>query len=94
MTTSALGGGMTRKRNFIRSDIAWSTSDRVVVQGKDLADEIIGRFNFGDFAYLQIVIRRDLGTPPRSTKSNAYHADRRLDPSPECSLRHKRSLRS
>lgn len=29
------------------------------------------------------VIRRDLGTPSGSTKSNAYHADRRRDPSPK-----------
>lgn len=35
----------------IRSDIAWSTADRIVVRGKDLPGEILGRMSFGDMAF-------------------------------------------
>jgi citrate synthase len=35
----------------IRSDIAWSTPDRIVVRGKDLPGEILGRMSFGDMAF-------------------------------------------
>jgi citrate synthase len=45
---------MSRKSKPIRSDIAWSTHDRIVVRNKSLPDEIIGHMNLGDFAYLQL----------------------------------------
>jgi citrate synthase len=48
---------MTSKTNPIRSDIAWSTRDRIVVRGKSLPDEIIGHLNLGDFAFLQMTGR-------------------------------------
>jgi citrate synthase len=41
-------------RKTIRSDIAWSTPDRVVVRGRDLPGEILGEMNLGDFAYLEL----------------------------------------
>ena len=37
---------MTRKLP-LRSDIAWATSDRIVVRGLDLPTEIIGQLNLG-----------------------------------------------
>ncbi|MBB5390284.1 MULTISPECIES: citryl-CoA lyase [unclassified Herbaspirillum] len=45
---------MTGKTADIRSDIAYSTPDRIVVRGKDLPNEILGKMNLGDFAYLQL----------------------------------------
>ena len=36
---------MTRKTKPIRSDIAWSTPDRIEVRGKSLPDEILGHLN-------------------------------------------------
>ena len=32
---------MTRRKR-LRSDLAWSTADRIVVRGHDLAEELIG----------------------------------------------------
>ena len=39
---------------LVRSNIAYSTPDRIVVRGKDLPNEILGRMNLGDFAFLQL----------------------------------------
>ncbi len=36
---------------MIRSDIAWSSADRIVVRGKDLPGEILGKMGFGDMAF-------------------------------------------
>jgi citrate synthase len=43
---------MTRKR--LRSDMGWSTADRIVVRGHDLVDDIIGKVALGDFAFLEL----------------------------------------
>ncbi len=45
---------MSRTPKPIRSDIAWSTPDRITVRGKDLPGEIIGHMNLGDFAYFHL----------------------------------------
>ena len=42
------------KRGEIRSDIAWATPTRVVIHGLDLCEEIVGRMDFGQMAFLQI----------------------------------------
>jgi citrate synthase len=60
---------MTRKAKPIRSDIAWSTPDRIEVHGKSLPDEILGHLNLGDMAYLQIV-----GRMPTPQESNVFNA--------------------
>ncbi|MDO9482545.1 MAG: citryl-CoA lyase, partial [Hydrogenophaga sp.] len=60
---------MTRKNKPIRSDIAWSTPDRIEVHGKSLPDEILGHLNLGDMAYLQIV-----GRMPTPQESNVFNA--------------------
>ena len=36
---------MTKTRKPIRSDMAWSTAERIVVRGKDLPSEILGHLN-------------------------------------------------
>ncbi len=53
----------------IRSDIAWSTADRIVVRGKNFADEILGKLNLGDFAWLQLT-----GQMPTPQQSNVFNA--------------------
>jgi len=45
---------MTSKTAVIRSDIGFSTPDRIMVRGKDLPNEILGHMNLGDFAYFQL----------------------------------------
>ena len=43
---------MSRKK--LRSDLGWSTSDRIVVRGHDLAEELIGKVSLGDMAFLEL----------------------------------------
>lgn len=57
---------MTRRR--LRSDLAYSTPDRIVVRGHDLAD-MIGHVSLGDFAFLELKGR--LPTPEESVVFNA-----------------------
>ncbi|MBV8030270.1 MAG: citryl-CoA lyase, partial [Betaproteobacteria bacterium] len=57
------------KRKPIRSDIAWSTSDRIVVRGKDLAGEILGKVDLGDFAFFLITNRM-----PSEAESRVFNA--------------------
>jgi citrate synthase len=42
---------MTKK---LKSDLGWSTADRIVVRGHDLADELIGKASLGDVAFLEL----------------------------------------
>jgi citrate synthase len=60
---------MARKNKPIRSDIAWSTPDRIEVHGQSLPDELLGHINLGDMAFLLLVGRRP--TPQESTLFNA-----------------------
>lgn len=60
---------MARKNKPIRSDIAWSTHDRIEVRGKSLPDEVLGKINLGDMAFLQI-----LGRMPSAQESNLFNA--------------------
>jgi len=58
-----------REKRPLRSDIAWSTSDRIGVFGYDLPRELIGRVNLGDMGFLEIVGR--LPSPAESKVFNA-----------------------
>ncbi len=60
---------MSRKTKPIRSDIAWSTHDRIEVHGMSLPDELLGKINLGDMAFLLLVGRKP--TPQESTLFNA-----------------------
>lgn len=60
---------MARKSKPIRSDIAWSTPDRIEVRGKSLPDELLGHINLGDMAFLQI-----MGRMPTAQESNLFNA--------------------
>lgn len=41
------------KRKKLRSDMGWSTADKVVVRGHDLT-KLIGKVSLGDFAFLEL----------------------------------------
>jgi citrate synthase len=53
----------------IRSDIAWSAPDRIVIRGRNLADEILGHMDIGQFAFFQLTGRD--ATPEQSVIFNA-----------------------
>jgi citrate synthase len=53
----------------IRSDLAWSTADRIVVRGKDLPGEILGHLNLGDMAFLELT-----GRTPDAKESKLFNA--------------------
>jgi len=53
----------------IRSDLAWSTVDRIVVRGKDLPGEILGHLNLGDMAFLELT-----GRVPNERESKIFNA--------------------
>jgi citrate synthase len=53
----------------IRSDLAWSTVDRITVRGKDLPGEILGHLNLGDMAFLELT-----GRTPNAGESKLFNA--------------------
>src|SRR6266851_10243997 len=60
---------MRKARKPIRSDLAWSTADRIVVRGKDLPGEILGKLNLGDMAFLELT-----GRTPNARESKLFNA--------------------
>jgi citrate synthase len=59
----------TRKSKPIRSELGWSTSDKIVVRGKDLPGEILGHLNLGDMAFLELT-----GRTPNPEESKLFNA--------------------
>jgi citrate synthase len=53
----------------IRSDLGWSTPERIVVRGKDLPGEILGTLNLGDMAFLELT-----GRTPNEKESRLFNA--------------------
>ena len=53
----------------IRSDLAWSSRERIVVRGKDLPGEILGHLNLGDMAFFEIT-----GRVPNEKESKLFNA--------------------
>ncbi|HEX4247861.1 MAG TPA: citryl-CoA lyase [Pseudonocardia sp.] len=53
----------------VRSDIAWSSADRIVVRGLDLPGEVLGHMDLAAFSFLQLTGRR--ATPEQSRVYNA-----------------------
>jgi citrate synthase len=41
----------------MRTDMGWSTADRITVRGRDLASDILGKLNLGDMAFLELTER-------------------------------------
>src|SRR3954467_6014311 len=58
---------MTRKA--LKSELGWSTVDRIVVRGKDLPGEILGHLNLGDMAFLELT-----GRVPNAGESKLFNA--------------------
>lgn len=58
---------MSKKR--LRSEMGWSTTDRIVVRGHDLVNELLGKVSLGDVAFLELKGR--LPTPQESAVFNA-----------------------
>src|SRR2546421_12907166 len=60
-------GQMPRKK--LKSDLGWSTADRITVRGKDLPGEILGHLNLGDMAFLELT-----GRTPNAKESKLFNA--------------------
>ncbi|MEO9049423.1 MAG: citryl-CoA lyase [Candidatus Dormiibacterota bacterium] len=56
-------------RKRLKSGLAWSSADRIVVRGHDLVEELLGRVSLGDVAFLEL--RGRLPTRRESTVFNA-----------------------
>lgn len=63
---------MNDQRKSLRSDMGCSDATRIRVQGMDLMQDIMGKLNLGDFAFLEIQGR--LPTPSESVVFNAMLA--------------------
>src|SRR5207302_9258009 len=61
-------GQKSMKRKKLRSDIAWSNADRIVVRGQNLV-ELIGTVSLGDFAFLELK-----GRLPTAAESAVFNA--------------------
>ena len=53
----------------IRSDLGWSTRERITVRGKDLPGEILGSLNLGDMAFFELT-----GKIPDANESRLFNA--------------------
>lgn len=60
---------MARTPKPIRSDMGWSTVDRISVRGLDLPGEILGHLSLGDMAWLEIT-----GRKPSAAESTMFNA--------------------
>lgn len=60
---------MKRDRKPLRSDMCWSDAKRIRVQGLDLMQDIMGKLNLGDFAFLEIQ-----GRLPTASESVVFNA--------------------
>ena len=54
---------------MIRSELGWSSVDRIVVRGKDLPGEILGQLDLGDMAFLEVT-----GRVPDEKESRLFNA--------------------
>jgi citrate synthase len=53
----------------LKSDLGWSTADRIVVRGHDLAEELLGKVSLGDVAFLELK-----GRLPTAQESIVFNA--------------------
>ncbi|MGQ0502001.1 MAG: citryl-CoA lyase [Panacagrimonas sp.] len=60
---------MSSKRKPIRTDMGFSTADRIVARGHDLPGELLGRINLGDMAFLEM-----MGRIPSAQESVLFNA--------------------
>jgi citrate synthase len=57
------------KSSTIKSELGWSTRERITVRGKDLPGEILGTLNLGDMAYFELT-----GNVPNEKQSRLFNA--------------------
>jgi citrate synthase len=57
------------KRGEVRSDIAWATPTRISIHGLDLCNEIVGKIDFGQMAFLQV-----FGRLPNADEARMFNA--------------------
>jgi citrate synthase len=62
-------GSRLMARKKLKSDLGWSTVDKIVVRGKDLPNEILGHLNLGDMAFLEL-----MGRTPNAKESKIFNA--------------------
>src|SRR5688500_20309517 len=55
--------------NTIKSELGWSTRERITVRGRDLPSEILGVLNLGDMAFLELT-----GRVPSPRESRLFNA--------------------
>lgn len=60
---------MAGRSREIRSDIAWSNAERIVVRGHDLPTEVLGHMDLAAFSFLQLTGRR-----PTDEQARVYNA--------------------
>jgi len=53
----------------IQSDMGWSSPDKIVVRGFDLVNDLLGKLNLGDMAFLEIS-----GRLPTAAESETFNA--------------------
>jgi citrate synthase len=53
----------------LKSDLGWSTANRIVVRGHDLANELLGKVSLGDVAFLELI-----GRLPTQQESIVFNA--------------------
>src|SRR5258708_32474619 len=58
-----------KARKPMRWQMGWSTTDKIVVRGHDLPNELIGHIDLGGMAFLEIMGRRP--TAPEADMFNA-----------------------
>jgi citrate synthase len=60
---------MADPTDAMRTDMGWSTTDRITVRGLDLPSQILGRLNLGDVAFLELT-----GRLPNERESAVFNA--------------------
>src|ERR1700681_5088684 len=53
----------------LKSELAWSTADRIVVRGHDLVEDLLGKVSLGDVAFLELK-----GRLPTTKESIVFNA--------------------
>jgi len=58
-----------REMRAVKSDIAWASPTKIVVQGLDLCEDIVGKLDLGQMAFLEI-----FGRVPESSELRMFNA--------------------
>jgi citrate synthase len=58
-----------RQQKPLRSEMGWSTPDKITVRGRDLCNELLGKIDLGGMAWLELTGR--MPTPQEAVVFNA-----------------------